>query len=1016
MKIVPSPEQLAIIGYDTDKPLRVDAGAGTGKTTTIVLRLQAAVESGVPPERALGLTFTNKAAEELSDRLREALPELSQEGREVEVTTYHGFAYGLLREFGAFVGVERDVRLIGPGYVRELIHEELSTGPGYQFLDLTFPPGRVNETSMIMRHLADNLQSAAPLLRGPKPVDAVAGKRYELAEIASRVETTKRRLGLVDYGDLVRLVHDLLAGNPFVAERVASRYRMVLLDEYQDTDPGQREMLRLLFSSGFPLTAVGDPDQTIYEWRGASLANFRDFPTHFPDAAGTPAQSLPLSANRRSAPIILKLANKVRDLLHAEEYKPLRPAGIQPGALIVSRYHSAADEAVGVAQEVRRLHDEDEVDWTDMAILFRKNAQIPLIRDALEAYDIPYEVAALGGLLSVPVVADLKAWLEVIADSSHAPALLRILLGGSFRLGLGDLKPLADLVRPSRDDADPRVPLLEAIDQLDEKVEVGNQTRARLARFTRIYRKLLVAAQGLSLVELARRILDETEAWAEIDALAPNPSLTSRLNLYRFLDLAEEWSPLQGRPSLKAFLGYLNTLDEDSTSQELDTARLGDENVVPLLTIHRSKGLEWDNVFIPAVVKDTLPSGYRGGDNPYFAAAALPHELRLDRDVLPQLTGDERADRAALRERHYDQELRTAYVGITRAKNRLYISGAHWYTDKRPKLMSPVMEAALEVDGVERATFIEEPGDAPGMLRLQSPAGSPDPVFEAGWQEAMRTAIADTEAMRNLAQDPVAYDEAMDQTRLMLESLPQPAAVPAALDQPVTSVTGLVSLAGCPQRFYWAEVDPLPRRSSRAMRRGVEVHRMIELHALGQIPLWEASDDIYDAVEPAPRGAARPFDTFMNSRWANRRAAFVEVPIDLQLQNGRIRGRIDAVYEDRPGAWEIVDWKSGIPSSDATRIIQLQAYAVAAMDGLIGDSIPSSLKVTFCYLGGATVEEVGYEVTSEWLDDAREQLEVALLASAGPDFPQVAGTRCRSCDFTRFCESGKAWIAANPTS
>ena len=1015
MKLVPSAEQLAIIGYPTDKPLRVDAGAGTGKTTTIVLRLQQAVEAGIAPERALGLTFTNKAAEELSDRLREALPQLSAEGREVEVTTYHGFAYGLLREFGAFVGVERDVRLIGPGYVRELIHEELSTGAGYSFLDLTSPPGRVNETATLMRHLADNLAGPEALLSGTKPDDEVFGRRYELAEIAARVEANKRRLGLVDYGDLVRLVHDLLAENPFVAARVASRYRMVLLDEYQDTDPGQREMLRLLFRDGFPLTAVGDPDQTIYEWRGASLANFRDFPKHFPDAAGQEAESLPLSANRRSAPIILKLANLVRELLHADEFKPLRPAGIQPGALIVSRHHSAADEAVDVAQEVLRLHDEEGVVWSDMAILFRKNAQIPLIRDALEAYDIPYEVAALGGLLSVPVVADLKAWLEVIADSASAPALLRVLLGGSFRLGLGDLKPLADKVRPARDSDDPATPLLEAIDQLDDVPGIGDEARRRLERFAQIYRRLLVAAQGLSLVELSRRVLDDTDAWAEIDALPPNPSLTARLNLYRFLDLAEEWSPLQGRPSLQAFLGYLNTLDEDATSQELDTARLGDENVVALLTIHRAKGLEWDNVFMPAVVKDTLPSGYRGGDNPHFFPAALPHELRLDRDVLPELTGDRKSDTAALRERHHDQELRTAYVGITRAKNRLYISGAHWYTDKKPKLMSAVMEATLAIDGIERSTFVEEAGDAPGLLRLQSPVGSPDPTFAEGWQAAMRSAATAPTAMRDLATDVAAYDEAMDQTRLTLESLPQPAAAAEGHDQAVTSVTGLVTLAGCPQQFYWSEVDPLPRRSSRAMRRGVQVHRMIELHALGQIPLWEAAADLYDAPEPAPRESARPFDTFMNSRWANRRAAYVEVPIDLQLENGRIRGRIDAVYQDGPGVWEIVDWKSGTVSNDSTRLIQLQAYAVAALEGLIGDKVPDSLVVTFCYLGGEAVAEVSHEVTPEWLVEAREQLESALMAAGGPEFPQVAGARCRGCDFRRFCDSGKAWVEANPS-
>ncbi len=1007
MTFTPSPEQQSIIDFPTDQPLRVAAGAGTGKTTTIVLRLQEAIRAGITPEQSLGLTFTNKAAEELSDRLRESLPELAAEGREVEVTTYHGFAYGLLREFGAYVGIERDVRLISPGYVRELIHQELATGAEYLYLDLTAPPQRVNETALLMRQLADNLRTPDELIAEPCPESVIEAKRWELAQVAHRVQTTKGRLGVVDYGDLVRLVHRLLSEHPAVAARIAARYRLVLLDEYQDTDPAQREMLRLLFSGGFALTAVGDADQTIYEWRGASLANFTDFPIHFPTKSEDPARTLPLSTNRRSAPPILELANSIRAILHGSgEFDRLVPATELPGAVVVSRFHSAADEAVSIAQQVRRLVDEEGARWQDIAILFRKNAQIPLVRDAFEAYDIPFEVAALGGLLSVPVVADLRAWLQILDDPAHAPSLLRVLLGGAYRLGLGDLKPITDWARPNGR------PLLEAIDELDTIAGLGNETRIRLERFGASYRKLLMAAQGLSLVELARRVLDETDAWAEIDALAANASLTARLNLYRFLDLAEEWSPLQGRPSLGAFLGYLETLDEDAASQELDTARVGDENVVALLTIHRAKGLEWENVFLPAVVKDTLPASYRGGDNPLVAPAALPYELRLDRDSLPSLSGNQRHDRGLLKERHTHQEIRTAYVGITRAKRRLYISGAHWYTERRPKEISPVMEAALALPEVRIAAMVEDPGSAPGLLRLESPHGAPDPLFPAGWQDALRQQIDDADAMRRLAADSSAYDVAMDQTEMMLNSLPAPAASAADDPLPVTSVTGLVTLAGCPQRFYWSEVDPLPRRGSRAMRRGVEVHRMIELHALGQIPLWEVADDLYDAVsDEAPAESARPFDTFLTTRFAGRRARFVEVPLDLALNRGRIRGRIDAVYEDEPGAWEIVDWKSGRAPDDPTRVIQLQAYAVAAARGLIGDQIPDSLRVTFCYLGGAAAEEVTHTVSPAWLEQATIELEEALVAAAGPDYPQLPAPRCRSCDFSRFCDSGKSWLA-----
>lgn len=351
-------------------------------------------------------------------------------------------------------------------------------------------------------------------------------------------------------------------------------------------------------------------------------------------------------------------------------------------------------------------------------------------------------------------------------------------------------------------------------------------------------------------------------------------------------------------------------------------------------------------------------------------------------------------------------------MGVTRAKRRLYLSGAHWYTEKRPKLMSVVMEAALALPRATIGTMVDEPGAAPGQLRLETPAGSPDPLFDSGWQAALRAGVDDPESIMRMAPDRDAYDMAMEQTELTLDSLPRPPTTETESDSPTTSVTGLVTLAGCPQRFYWSDVDPLPRRSTRAMRRGVEVHRMIELHALGHIPLWDLADDLYDAVtHDMPAESSKPFDTFKASRYAQRRALFVEVPMDLAFDNGRVRGRIDAVYEDEPGQWEIVDWKSGTISSDPTRVIQLQAYALAAHAGLIGDRVPDSLRVTFCYLGGPEAETVSYDVTADWLEEAQAAIETALESVAGPEYPPAPGTRCHSCDFTRFCDAGTAWLA-----
>ncbi|MDJ0925736.1 MAG: UvrD-helicase domain-containing protein, partial [Acidimicrobiia bacterium] len=226
MSFVPTDEQRTIIDFPL-RPLRVIAGAGTGKTTTIVHRLTALVKGGLSPERAIGITFTNKAAEELAARLRDALPDLSDIGREVEATTYHAFAYGILQEFGAIVGVERDADIIGPGYVRQLMQEALADG-AYEYLDMTSAVARVDEAVDLAVQLARNLCSATRLLHGA-PQDEVEHRRLEIASVVARYETKKRDLGVLDYGDLILLTHRLLTENPDVAAGMRARYSVALL-------------------------------------------------------------------------------------------------------------------------------------------------------------------------------------------------------------------------------------------------------------------------------------------------------------------------------------------------------------------------------------------------------------------------------------------------------------------------------------------------------------------------------------------------------------------------------------------------------------------------------------------------------------------------------------------------------------------------------------------------------------------------------------------------------------------
>lgn len=1022
--IQPSLEQQAILAAPL-QPMRIAAGAGTGKTTTIALLVHELItERGVAPEEILGLTFTQKAAAELADRIR-ALAAAAGPGREGEVHTYHGFAAQLVREFGALVGIDRRASVITPTFSRQLLYEILQRRR-FEHVDATWL-GVVESVQRLGSALGDHLVDTEALISSAGGADPWPA-RLELLAAWQEYQAEKRRLGVVDYADLISSAVEL-ADYPGVAARVRARYSAVLLDEYQDTNPAQRILLQKIFGAGFPVIAVGDSDQTIYEWRGATPDNFAAFSAHFPKSDGSPATDRKLTLNRRSDRSIVELANRIRAQIGGDTHPLVARPDAGDGFVGVRWATDAVAEADWIADEAVRLHEQG-VAWRDMAVLFRKNRHIALVHDALVQRGIPVEVANLGGLLSVPEVADLRAWMRILHSPEDGPALLRILLGPRYRLGLGDLSHLSAWSRraphaAAEDEADldherlPAHTMLEAIEHLDDITELEARARDALSRFRNEYRRLLTVAQGASLVELARTILDVTGTWQEVEALSASARLSARLNLYRFLDLAEEWSPLEGKPSLAAFLAHLDLMEENP-ADELDAARLSGEDALAILTVHRAKGLEWDVVFVPAVTKKDFPATPRVYPDPYRRPQFLPHEWR--RDTPPPLDAQMSPDeaKAVLREENLRQEWRTAYVAATRARRRLYFSGAHWYGSpaptQRPSEPSALFELVASTDGVEDLGRDPVP-ERPEVLRAPQSTPAPDPLFVEGWEAALRRAVDDPGTLTATARELGVEKEFVRRAEEFQERLFELAEVTedsAATERRATSVSGLVTYAACPRRHYWTEVDRLPRRPSPAARRGVEIHRRIELHGLGHVPIQDLDLDAYDIPEEPDRVAGSdPYAAYLASPYAERRPTLVEAGFQFDTVSGvAVRGRIDAVYADGDG-WEIVDFKTGRPRSDPWLDVQLQAYAVAARRVDFGIGPPERLTVTFVYLGDGW-EVKRREVDEEWFSDAEATIESIASSIAEGRFEPHPSPACRSCEFVRFCPVGAAWLEAQP--
>ncbi len=1007
--ITPSNEQREILDLGIAS-IRIRAGAGTGKTTTVAMVIANLVaDHGIDPEHVLGMTFTNKAAAELADRVRSQLGHQIDTSRQAEIHTYHGFAAQLLAEFGSLAGVDGRVRIITPTFSRQILTEIMhrTTYRHVNIVDFR----SVDQVRRLSDRLADHLKTPATLLESEEPNGDIEEKRKEMLETLLRYEEAKRAYGVVDYGDLVTLSTRLMTKHPDFAARVRERYRAVILDEYQDTNPAQRVMLSAIFNNGFPIVAVGDEDQTIYEWRGATPENFEMFASHF-GSTENPVHERGLTLNRRSAPEILDVANDIRRRANPQSAELVSAANDSSGEIVTRWASDALAEADWVASRFRGFHIQG-APWSEMAVLIRKNKDFPPFVEAMRRADIPIEVANVGGLLAVPEVAELRAWLTILERPADSASVLQVLFGSGYRLGLADIAPIAAWARSKTAASTvdlPAVSLLEAIERSPQIPGLRDDANAAISHFGSTYRQMLVESQGASLIETCRMILDATRAWQNAEALPDALRLTARLNLYRILDLAEDWSPLRGRPSLGAFLDYLDVM-EDEPAEELDAARLSGEDAVTLVTVHRAKGLEWDIVSLPTLTRGNFPSSVTGGyPDPIKQSHQLPARHRIDY-ALDGLPEDEKARTAHFKHTNEVQEWRVAYVAATRARKRLLASGAFWYgrpePNKKPKQPSDLFSliagspAAID-DGREPLN------ERPDLLVRPPEPAAPDPLFPQGWASALKQAIKDggLDGMAETMGVGPQVEERVNNLRQTLFSLDEYEIPEPDPGESTLSVTGLVTYARCPKRYYWTAVDPLPRRRNPAAAAGTELHRKIELHQRGQVPLEDVDPELYDL--PGEAKGASGWSSFINSDFATRTATLVEAPFSYPLDTGhRLRGRIDAVYVD-DDYWEIVDFKSGRPGTNEASLVQLQAYAVAAEDVSFGIPPPAATTVSFAYLGGGLHVD-SFAADHKWIHEARSRLNTLAGRIDAGDYGEQPGEHCHNCDFLSFCEPGKKW-------
>ncbi|MFE2843776.1 ATP-dependent helicase [Streptomyces scopuliridis] len=971
--------QRGVVDHETG-PLLVLAGPGTGKTTTLVESVAARVGRGTDPERILVLTFSRRAAVELRDRMAVRLG-----GRRgPQATTFHSFCYALIRAHQEAELFTEPLRLLS-GPEQDVAVRDLLAGQ----LDLERAGrGRVRwpdelRACLTTRGFADEVRAVLARSRelglGPDALAVFARRTGRpdwsaaaafLAEYLDNLDMQ----GVLDYAELVHRAV-LLAGRPEVGARLMERYDAVFVDEYQDTDPAQVRLLRALAGRGRTLVAFGDPDQSIYAFRGADVNGILDFPYAFPRSDGRPAPVAVLTSSRRSADQLLtatRLLTRRMPLprLPAEKVRTHRePAAVRKGGRVETyTFPTPSTELDNIADILRRAHLEDGVPWRDMAVLVRAGGRtIPSIRRALTSAGVPLEIDGDDlPLRHEPAVAPLLTALRAVAEAairrpsggvegedvrgegaapdddqppadpasadpaaSAAPVtswldvetaltLLTSPLGG---MDAADLRRLGRALRDEERAGGNRVPaasdaLLARALAEPERLVAHDPAYARGAqRLGALLRKARELLEGGGTAEEALWELWDGTAWpGRLERSALRGGAGGR-NADRDLDavcaLFDAAARAEERTGGRGALNFLEELDAQDIAADTLSRRAVRPDAVRLMTAHRSKGLEWRLVVIAGVQEGLWPDLRRRG--------SLLEADRIGRDGLAEPLSP-----GAL----LTEERRLFYVAATRARDRLVVTAVKAPADDGDQPSRFLTELGVEprdITGRPRRPL------AVAALVAELRATTVDPEASPALRDAAARRLARLAALGD--EDGQALVPAAHPHRWWGLYEPTHSAVPLRdRDQPVAlSGSALDQLANtCALQWFLGREVKADAPATAAQGFGNVVHVLADEVASGRTPadldvLMERLDSVWDALafdapwksQQEKTQARVALERFL--RWhvmdRGRTPAATEHGFDVTLEAGayevRIRGSMDRVEKDAEGRAYVVDFKTG---------------------------------------------------------------------------------------------------------
>lgn len=561
----------------TEGPLLITAGAGSGKTKVLTCRIAHLLELGVAPYRILAITFTNKAAKEMKERVTNLV---GAQADSIWLSTFHSFCAKLLRfEVDGFHGYTRNFTIYDSSDQLVLVKDCLKK------LNL-------DDKQFMPRSVLGTISSAKNVLMDAKAFAAKASDFYEqkVADVYALYQEKLRENNAVDFDDLLFLAVRLLQEKEEVREKYQSRFQYILVDEYQDTNHAQYALTKILAARWRNICVVGDADQSIYAWRGADIRNIIDFTRDYPDAA-----SIKLEQNYRSTKTILHAANAVIDNNESRPKKTLwteNPAG---NKIIHYQAQTEHDEADYIAGVIYNRHEISHEPYGDMAILFRTNAQSRVLEEKLMRYAIPYTMVGGTKFYDRKEIKDVLAYLRLLYNPEDSLSLTRIINVPKRNIGATTMEHVAAYAEEQG------ISLFEALSSTDE-IPVTKRAKASLENFAAMIFDLLNDIEGKDVLSLIETVIKQTGYGDMLDKEAEHdPQGESRKeNVGEFLSVAKDYMDSNPDGNLQDFLENVALVSDVDDFESSDSK-------VTLMTLHAAKGLEFPVVFLTGLDEGLFP-------------------------------------------------------------------------------------------------------------------------------------------------------------------------------------------------------------------------------------------------------------------------------------------------------------------------------------------------------------------------------------------------------------------------